>query len=492
MNTLTQQFKEVLSSVLPVTIILLLLNFTIAPIGNELVVRFIIGAVFIIIGLTIFLFGTDMAIQPIGEETGLAITKKKNLSLLIISGLILGFFINIAEPDLMILANQVQSVTGGLISQWQLLIVVSIGIGIMVAIGLLRIVLAIPLNKLLTLLYIIIFGLVSIAPESFIGIAFDSGGATTGSMTVPFILALGLGVASSQGGKKEEEDSFGLVGISSSGPMLAVLTMAIFSGVEELTGSLPESADSGTGILAPFLQEIPVLMVEIFIALLPIIVIFFVLQFTLIKLSNFRLKKILKGLIYTYVGFLLFLAGVNAGFMEAGLAIGYSVASIGNNSLTILIGFILGFVIIAAEPAVYVLNEQIEDVTSGHIKKKSILLTLSIGVAIAVALSMARILIPGMTLKHLIIPGYIIAIVLTYFTPKLFVGIAFDSGGVASGPMSATFILAFAQGVADATPGADVLLDGFGVIAMVALTPLIAIQILGLIYKRKSSKKGVE
>lgn len=489
MNALRQKLKDMIFSVLPVTIIVLILNFTIAPIGSELIWRFIIGAIFIIFGLGIFLFGADLAIQPIGETMGSSITKKKNLILLIIAGIVLGFFINIAEPDLMVLAKQVHQVTSGVITQWQLLIVVSLGIGILVAIGLLRIVFAIPLNKLITVLYIIIFALVAFAPESFLGIAFDSGGATTGSMTVPFILSLGLGVASMQGGKRSEEDSFGLVGIASAGPMLAVLSMSILSGIESLSGTLPVTADNNMGIIYPFLNLIPKISIEVIIAMLPIVVLFLIFQVTLIKMPRKQTSKIFKGLIYTFIGFVLFLTGVNAGFMEAGSAIGYAVANYGRNHIIIITGFVLGFTVIFAEPAVYVLNEQIHDVTSGHIKKKNILYTLSIGVAIAVSLSMIRILVPGMSLKHLLIPGYIIAILLSHFAPKLFVGIAFDSGGVASGPMTATFILAFAQGVAEATPGADVLLDGFGVIAMVALTPLIAIQILGLMYKRKASKK---
>jgi len=490
LNALKQKFKDVVFAVLPVTIILLILNYTIAPIGRELVWRFIVGAIFIILGLGIFLFGADLAIQPIGQHMGSSITRKRSLPLLLTTGLVLGFFINIAEPDLMVLAKQVQQVTSGAISQWALLVVVSVGIGVMVALGLLRIVFKIPLSKLLTILYAIIFILVIFSPKLFLGIAFDSGAATTGSMTVPFILALGLGVASTKGGRQSEEDSFGLLGIASAGPMLAVLSMGIISGIKSLAGGIPPSPDGGRGILYPFLESIPRIAVEVLLAMVPIIVMFFIFQAILIKLGRAPLVKIIKGLVYTFTGFVLFLTGVNAGFMEAGTAVGYAVASFGKNWIVIVTGFLLGFTVVLAEPAVYVLNEQIEEVTSGHIRKKNILYSLSIGVAIAVSLSMARILIPGMQLWHLLVPGYIIAITLSYFAPRLFVGIAFDSGGVASGPMAATFILAFAQGVAEATPGADVLMEGFGVIAMVALTPLIAIQVLGLLYKQKALKRS--
>ncbi len=309
-------------------------------------------------------------------------------------------------------------------------------------------------------------------------------------MTVPFILALGIGVSSTQGGKASEEDSFGLVGVASTGPMIAVLIMSLLSGIKSLSGALPYNTSSTTGVIIPFIKQIPTLAIEVILALIPLIVMFLIFQIIFFKLTKRQLKKIFKGLLYTFIGFVLFLTGVNAGFMEAGSAIGYVAASLDNNWIVIPIGFILGFAVIFAEPAVYVLNEQIEDVTSGHIKKKVILYTLSIGVAVAVALSMIRILVPGIKLWHYIVPGYFIAIILSYFAPKIFVGIAFDSGGVASGPMTATFILAFAQGVAEAVEGADVLMDAFGVIAMVALTPLIAIQILGLVYARKSAKRS--
>ena len=485
-----QKFKDVALAVIPITLIVILLNFTIAPIGNDLMWKFLIGAIFIILGLSIFLFGVDLGIQPIGSLMGSTLAKKKNIGMIVIFGVILGFLINVAEPDLLILARQINDVTSGVMSQLSIVLVVSVGVGILVAVGLIRIVFKIPLNTLLTILYGIIFVLAIIASDSVLGIAFDSGGATTGSMTVPFILALGMGVSSVQGGKESEEDSFGLVGVASAGPMIAVLTMTILSKVTSLSGDLPMAEASTMGIFATFFSKIPHMIYEVALAMLPLIGIFLVFQFLFFKLNKRQLSKIFKGLIYTFIGFILFLTGVNAGFMEAGNAIGFVVASLDSGWIVILIGFVLGFTVIFAEPAVYVLNEQIETVTSGHIKKKVILYTLSIGVATAVALSMIRILVPGLKLWHFLLPGYLIAIILSYFAPKLFVGIAFDSGGVASGPMTATFILSFTQGVAQATEGANVLLDGFGVIAMVALTPLIAIQILGLLYERKARKRS--
>ncbi len=483
---LVNKFREVIFSVLPITIIVLILNFTVASIETNLILRFIIGAILIIIGLSIFLFGADIGIEPLGSLMGSSLTKGKKLWPIVIFGFILGFLVTIAEPDLQILAGQVSAVTSGAISKMGMLTAVSVGVGLFLVIGLLRVVYSVSLSKLLTLLYgiILIMGIFSSA--GFLGIAFDASGATTGAMTVPFILALGLGVSSAKGGKSVEEDSFGFVGIASTGPILAVLLMSVFSNSDSLTGSLPSNHITGTSILYPFLAELPKLAMEVAIALLPILLIFVIFQVLVFKLSRKRFVRILKGLLYTFIGLVLFLTGVNAGFMEAGSAIGYALAALKHNWIIIPIGFVLGFTVIFAEPAVHVLNEQIEDVTSGYISKKIILYTLCIGVAFAVALSMLRIMIPGIKLWHYLLPGFGISIIMSHYVPKIFVGIAFDSGGVASGPMTATFILAFAQGAAEAIEGANVLVDAFGIIALVAMTPLIALQVLGLIYKQKS------
>lgn len=484
MKILVEKLKDVILSVVPITLIVLIIHFTFAPIPIVLLVRFSIGAILIIVGLALFLFGVELAITPIGDNIGHAIVKTGKTAFVIIFGILIGFMINVAEPDLLILARQVARVTSDAIGQWTLVIVVSIGIGIMMTVGLLRIVFDIAINKVFTLFYGLLFLLVLLSGETFLGIAFDSGGATTGSLTVPFILALGLGVSSMRSSDKSEADSFGLVGISSIGPMLAVLVMSLFSGIDTLSGELSLTPVSELGIVQSYLHELQVIGVEVLFAMLPLLVLFLFFNFFYTKMVKKKFNKVMKGLLYAYVGFVLFLLGVNAGFMEAGNALGHAVASNGNNLVVIVTGAVLGFTVIYAEPAVYVLNEQISDVTSGRIKKKVILYTLAIGVAIAVALSMVRIVVPELKLWHILIPGYIIAVTLSHFAPKMFVGIGFDSGGVASGPMTATFILAFSQGVAHATSGADVLVDGFGVIGTVALIPLIAIQILGLIYKK--------
>lgn len=493
MNVLIDKLKEVLFAVLPITIIVLILNFTITPLETTYLLRFLLGALLIILGLSIFLFGVDIGIGPIGDLLGSVITKTNKLWIIGIAGLLLGFFISIAEPDLHILAEQVALVSSGLISKWSIVIVVSIGIGALLSLGLIRIVLNMPLHKVLTVLYLIIFALGIFTSPEFLAVSFDASGATTGALTVPFILALALGVSRlKKDSKASEEDSFGLVGIVSAGAIMAVMVMSIISKVDKITGSLDVTIRESTSIIAPFLQQLPVTFTEIVMALLPLVITFLIAARKGAHLSRRGYRRIYKGLLYTLIGLVMFLVGVNAGFIDVGRLVGFKLASLESSVYVVIVGFILGLVTILAEPAVYVLTNQIEDVTSGYIKRKVVMPALSIGVGVSVTLSIIRILVPEIQLWHYLLPGYIIAIALTYFVPRLFVGIAFDSGGVASGPMTATFILAFAQGAAEAIEGANVLIDGFGIIAMVALTPLITLQVLGLLFKVKSVKGGIE
>ncbi|KLE16757.1 DUF1538 domain-containing protein [Clostridium sp. C8] len=492
MNLLTEKIKEVLMSVLPITIIVLILNFTLTPIEIPLLIRFLIGTVAIVIGLSIFLVGVDIGVTPIGNIMGTNIAKTNKLWIVIAAGLLLGFFISVAEPDLQILGGQVEFVTSGLVSKWLIVAIVSIGIAVMLSLGLGRIVYNFPLYKLLTIIYGVIMLLALFTSPEFLAISFDASGATTGAMTVPFILALATGVSRlKKDSKSSEKDSFGLVAIASTGAIISVMLMSILSKTDQVTGSLEGSEVISTSIILPFIEKIPVITFEILLALLPILIIFIIFQKVKFKLSKRLFRKVLFGMLFTFIGLVIFLVGVNAGFMDVGTVVGKSIAALDNKIYVIIVGFVLGFVTILAEPAVYVLTHQIEDVTSGYVKRKVVMFTLAIGVGFAVALSMVRILVPEVKLWHYLLPGYLVSIAMSYFVPKLFVGMAFDSGGVASGPMTATFILAFAQGVAEAIEGADVLIDGFGMIAMVAMTPIIALQILGFIFKIKSRKGGI-
>lgn len=492
MHVIISKLKEVLYSVLPITILVLILNYTITPIHTPLIIRFLIGSLFVVLGLTIFLLGVEIGITPLGSLTGSSLAKTNKLWIVLLTGIILGFFISIAEPGLMVLANQVDIVTSGQISGISILVVVSIGLALMLALGFLRIFYNIPLYKMLIVLYLLIFGLALFTSREFLAISFDASGSTTGILAVPFILSLSMGISKlKKDSKAAEKDSFGLVAIASTGAILSVMILNIFSKANEFSAGLDmEIADSNL-IIMPFLRLIPGNIKDSFLAILPLLVILLVLQRIYFKLNKRELRKLFTGFAFSFLGLFLFLTGVNAGFMDVGTSIGNSLALMDNKVYIIAIGFVLGVVTILAEPAVHVLTHQIENVTSGYVKRTAVLVPLTIGVGLAVALSIIRILIKNVQLWHYLLPGYIICILLMFFIPKLFVGIAFDAGGVATGPITATFILAFIQGAADAFEGADIMVEGFGMIAMVAMMPIITLEALGLIFQIKTKTKGV-
>jgi len=491
LNLLFQKFKEIFFIVLPIVIIVLILNFTVTSLETPLIIRFFIGVLLIILGLAIFLLGVEIGITPIGNLIGSTITKTNKIYIVILAGLILGFFISITEPDLHILAGQIDSIVSGQVSKHNIILIVSVGIAVMLVLGLIRIVRNLQLHKVLTGLYLLVFILALFTSPEFLAISFDASGATTGAITVPFILALAVGVSRlKKDSRASESDSFGLVAIVSVGPIISLMILSILRKTDKITGSLDQSTTGYSSIIEPFIKKLPFIVIEVLFALLPILIIFLILQRISFKLPGKAFRKILKGILYTLIGMVFFLLGVNASFMDVGSIMGYSVACLENKDILVMIGFILGAVTVLAEPAVHLLTHQIEDVSSGYVKRKFVLISFSIGIGFAVALSMLRILTPGIELWHYLLPGYLISLTMTYFVPRLFVGIAFDSGGVASGPMTATFILAFTQGAAEAIEGANVLTDGFGMIAMVALTPIVALQVLGFILSMRSGKEG--
>lgn len=491
MNVILDKLKEVLHTVLPITAIVLILHFTLTPLETHLILKFLVGTLLIIIGLSVFLLGVDVGITPIGTAIGSAIIKTNKILVVISVGFVLGFFISAAEPDLHILARQVDMVTSGQVSKMGIVVAVSIGFGIMIALGFARIVYNVSLRTVFTVMYGIVFILALFSSPAFLAISFDACGAATGALAIPFILALAMGVSMpKKDSKASERDSFGLVCIAAIGAILGVLIMDIASNAGEITGALEANALASESIIDPFIEELPKVTRDVFLALLPILLTLFIFQIFSSGFSRRAFRKVLMGLLFAFVGLVLFMDGVNAGFMDVGSIVGYRVAMLDNKAYILIIGFILGFVTVLAEPAVHVLMHQIEDATSGYIKRSLVMVALSLGIGVAVALSVLRILVPGIQLWHYLLPSYIIAIALMYFVPELFIGIAFDSGSVASGPMTATFMLAFIQGAAEAVEGANVLVDGFGMIAMVASMPLIALQILGLVYKVKSRKEA--
>ncbi len=478
-----EKTKEALISVMPVVGIVLVLCFTIAPIQPGIILTFLVGAAFLIIGMMLFSLGSDLSMSPMGEHAGTAMTKSKRLWLIIFMSFVLGFIITISEPDLQVLANLVPS-----IPNMTLILAVATGVGIFLVFALLRMLFSIALSHILIIFYIIAFIMTIFVPADFLGVAFDSGGVTTGPMTVPFIMALGIGISAIRSDRHAADDSFGLVALCSIGPIISVLILGMIynPGSSEYTPmSIPEIGDT-VALWDMFSHQIPHYMKEIAISLFPIIIFFGILQVATLKLTKRKLLRIVVGLVYTYCGLVLFLTGANVGFMPAGNYLGQILASLPYKWIIIPLGMLIGFFIVKAEPAVHVLTKQVEELTDGAISAKAIGSGLSISVACSVGLAMFRVL-TGISIMWLLIPGYIVAIGLSFFVPKIFTAIAFDSGGVASGPMTATFLLPLAQGACIAL-GGNVVTDAFGVVAMVAMTPLVTLQVMGLIYKIKSRR----
>lgn len=478
-----EKLNETLKAVFPILLIVLLLCFSIAPIPPGILLTFLVGAAMLTLGMLFFNVGVELSMTPMGERTGTIITKSKNLFIIIIITFIMGFIITISEPDLQVLAGQVPS-----IPNLTLIVFVALGVAIFLVIAILRMLLSIPLSHLLVVFYTAIFILAFFVPKDFLAIAFDSGGVTTGPMTVPFIMAFGIGISAIRNDKHADDDSFGLVSLSSIGPILAVLILGMIynpeSG-EHISESIPVINDT-VDLWKLFSTELPTYIKEIAISLLPIILFFTLFQLISRDLNKRTLIKIGIGLLYTYIGLVLFLTGVNVGFMPAGNYLGQTIAGLSYSWIIIPIGMVIGFFIVRAEPAVFILTQQVEELTSGAIPAKAMGMSLSLGVAISVGLALTRVL-TGISILWFLIPGYLIALILTFFVSKIFTAIAFDSGGVASGPMTATFLLPFAMGACEAL-GGNIITDAFGIVAMVAMTPLIAIQIMGLIFKLKEKR----
>jgi len=489
LKILKEKLKDNLLAVGPIVVIVLLLHFTVQPLSERHLTGFLVGSISIIIGLSMFLKGVEVGISQLGTLIGNAIAKSNKIWVVIVSGLILGFAISIAEPGLFVLANQVDLVTQGQLSNTSILVNVSIGLAIMLVLGFLRVFYNVSLTKLLMIVYGLIGFMAFFTNPIFLGIAFDASGATTGILAVPFILSLGVGISKlKKNSVASEEDAFGLVAMASTGAILAVMILNMITNVDSFTVDQTTSLVQDMPIFEKYLEILRPIVIDGITSLVPIFIIFLVMNKTTFKLSRNGFKRIIVGFVFAFLGLIIFFLGVEGGFMEVGYIMGQGLAMRDNNTLVIVVAFFIGFVIMLAEPAVYVLTHQIEEVTSGNIKRLAVLLPLCLGVGLAVALSVVRTLNPNLSLWHFLLPGYLIALLLSLVVPKLFVGIAFDAGGVATGPLTATFTLAFTQGIANAYEGADLLVDGFGMISMVALFPIVTLQILGLIYKIQNAK----
>jgi len=481
---LKEKIRESLSAVLPITGIVLMLSIFVIPMELGSVVMFLTGALMLIVGMGFFQLGAEMAMTPLGEGVGVQISKMKKLLTVLLTGFLMGVIITVSEPDLQVLAGQVPSVPNMV-----LIMTVAVGVGLFLALAIVRIRYKISLSMLLIVCYLALILVSAFVPKEFLAVAFDSGGVTTGPMTVPFIMAMGVGLASVRSDKNAANDSFGLVALSSVGPILAVLILGCFFKPTEAAYTLTDVATVVTtqDVARVFAQGLPLYAREVLLSLVPILWVFLIFQWLTHRYHGLQIKRIIVGFGYTYIGLVLFLCGANVGFAPVGAYLGKELAGLSFRWILVPIGALIGYYIVKAEPAIQVLNHQVEAVTNGAISVKMMNRCMQIGVAASVGLAMLRVL-TGISIQWFVIPGYIIALVLSRLVPDIFIGIAFDSGGVASGPMTSTFLLPLSIGVCEAL-GGNLMTDAFGVVALVALTPLIAIQLMGLVYKLKTAKR---
>ena len=484
LKSLWHKIKESAVSVFPVAIIVMLLNLT-PLVSFTLTETFVFAfcSLVLVVGMALFNLGADMAMSPMGEQVGSGLSKSGKLTLLILVAFVMGVCVTIAEPDLSVLASQVKEIINGT----TLIVTIGVGVGLFLTLGLLRVVFRLNLAHLMTFFYMLLFAFAGLILEngngSFLPLAFDSGGVTTGPITVPFIMALGVGVSAALGDKHDKESSFGFIALCSIGPILAVMLLGLFAN-GTVDYRLPDYSMKSS--LKEVFQTLGHTCGEVALAVLPIVAFFFLLQFFLLKLPKKRIIQIVVGVFYTFFGLVVFLAAVSIGFVPIGYKMGTQLAA-QSPVLLVVFAFLLGLTVVLAEPAIHVLNKQVEEVTGGAVKKSSMLVALSAGVGVAIALSVVRAIFDFSILYYLI-PGYFISLGLSFFVPKLYTAIAFDSGGVASGPLTSSFILPFIVGVCAVLQGeSKVLLDAFGLVSMVAMTPLISIQVLG--FKAVATKR---
>lgn len=479
-----EKVLEAMMSVLPVAAIVLALSVILVPldVGNMMI--FLLSTVLLVFGMGMFQLGADTAMSPLGEGIGTDISKSKKTAVVLVVSFVMGLLITIAEPDLQVLSNQVPSVPNPV-----LIWTVAVGVGLFLVLAVVRMILKINLNVMLMIMYAAVLVLSFLVPDNFLAVAFDSGGVTTGPMTVPFIMAMGIGLSAMRGDKDASKDSFGLVALSSIGPILAVMLLGCFYAPDEAVTTATEIAkvDTMRDVFRVFIVEIPHYAKEVFVSLMPIAGVFVVFELVRRRFHRIQVLRMSVGFVYTYIGLVLFLCGVNVGFAPIGSMLGEKIVEANFKWLIIPISMLIGYFIVKAEPAIQILNHQVQTVTKGAISGKSMNTCLSIGVSVSIGLSVLRIL-TGLPIHYIIIPGYVIALVMSRFVPDIFVGIAFDSGGVASGPMTSTFLLPFCIGTCTAI-GGNLMTDAFGVVALVALTPLIAVQIMGISYKFKLAKQ---
>lgn len=483
-RVLAEKLKEAAASVLPVTAIVAVLCLALVRVDVGLMLSFLLGSGLLILGMGLFTLGAELSMSRIGNLIGAKMTKSRKLWFILAVSFLLGVAITMAEPDLQVLATNVPA-----IDKTVLIVTVSVGVGLFLMLCMVRILFSVSLRLLLIVFYALLFLGAFLSDAGFLSVAFDSGGVTTGPMTVPFIMALGVGVASIRSDENAKADSFGLVALCSIGPVMAVMLLgAIYpTDTQADVGMVIGGFETTVELGGAYLRSLPTYMLEVAMALLPIFVFFLLFQVFSLRLRKLPLTKIVMGVGYTFLGLVLFLTGVNVGFSPLGYVLGKELVTSGLSALLIPLAMLMGWFIIDAEPAVHILNKQVEELTSGAISAKAMGLSLSVAVALANGLAMVRVL-TELPILYFLLPGYAVALGLSFFVPRTFTAIAFDSGGVASGPLTATFMLPLAMGACTAL-GGNVMTDAFGLVALVAMMPLITVQVMGGIYVLKSRTK---
>ena len=483
-SVITEKLREAAAAVLPITAVVAGMSFVLVPVQTGLMLSFLIGAAMLIVGMGLFTLGSEMSMRRIGSAIGAKMTASRRLWLILLLSFLLGAAITMAEPDLQVLAANVPEIETSV-----LIFTVSAGVGLFLTICMIRILFSVPLRVLLFVCYILIFLLAIFVDPAVLPVAFDSGGVTTGPMTVPFIMALGVGVASIRSDENAQADSFGLIALCSVGPILAVMLLSLVSRPETQAASsrIVQNIETTVELGGNYLSAVPTFLSEVALALLPIFVCFLLFQVFSLRLRRVPLLRILLGVAFTYVGLVLFLTGANVGFSPLGYLLGGQMAEGKLRYFLVPLAMVMGWFIINAEPAVHILNKQVEELSAGAISSRAMGLSLSVAVSLAAGLSLLRV-ITGVSVMWFLIPGYVIALGLAFFEPRTFTAIAFDSGGVASGPLTATFLLPFAMGACSVL-GGDVMTDAFGLVALVAMMPLITVQIMGAVYLVKSRRQ---
>ncbi|MCH3907720.1 MAG: DUF1538 domain-containing protein [Sphaerochaeta sp.] len=472
---LVKKLKDVLSSVLPIVVVVVICHLFVTPLPPGYFGNFLLGSLYVILGLTLFLLGVDISIVPVGQVIGSKVMEKRSALLLVVVGFVVGFVITYAEPNALVLASQV-SLVNQAIQARKLLLMLSLGVGVYIALAFARLVLHIPLKYVLLVSYVVVFVLAFLNPETMVSIGFDSGGSATGPMAVPFIMALGIGAARVQSGSTEM-DNFGFVGMQSIGAIIAVLVMGLLV-PQGSSATVVPSYPSGH-----FLSMAGAQFQSVASSMLPLVAVVLFFQFTLLRMPRIQMTRVFVGMVYCFVGMSVFLLGANSGFMPVAFVLGKAMGSLSPAALIVL-GLVLGALVVLAEPSVYVLVTQVEEISNNHITKRMMLTFLAAGVSLSVGLGLVK-MVFGFSILWVLVPVYLISFILLFTGPGLFGAIAFDSGGVAAGPMAATFILPFFIGSSMVFKG-----DSFGIIGCVSMAPLITIQMLGVLYQRKLKKQG--